>query len=387
MTEFSYQMDTAIVFGQGKVSMIGDLLREHGVGKRLLLVTDQGVLAAGLIDPILEQLGQSGYRVTVWSDVAQNPRDNDCLRAAALCVDSRAEAVLAVGGGSAMDTAKTVALLAVAGGKPVDFADGRREYQKSLPVICVPTTAGTGSEVTRSAVITDSATHRKMTLKHALLRPRLAILDPLLTITVPSAITAATGVDALVHAIEGSTCRKATPLAEAFGQRAMRLITPALPQAVTHGDDIVARSDMLLGSLLAGLCFGSTDVAAVHCLAEALGGLYDTPHGVANAVFLPVVLRFNAAADLMTHARLSQVMGFAHSDDSDDTATSRMIEGVSNLTRELGIPHLRALPGVRPEDFPELARQAKANGSTSSNIRSISEMDYIELLEQAYSLT
>lgn len=387
MTEFSYQMDTTIVFGQGKVQMIGDLLREHGVGKRLLLVTDPGVLAAGLIDPILEQLGQTGYRVTVWSEVAQNPRDNDCQRAAALCVDSHAEAVLAVGGGSAMDTAKTIALLAVAGGKPADFADGRREYQKSLPVICVPTTAGTGSEVTRSAVITDSATHRKMTLKHASLRPRLAILDPLLTITVPRAITAATGVDALVHAIEGSTCRKTTPLAEAFGQRAMRLITPALPQAVAHGEDIAARSDMLLGSLLAGLCFGSTDVAAVHCLAEALGGLYDTPHGVANAVFLPVVLRFNAVADLMIHARLSQVMGFARSDDSDATATTRMIEGVSDLTRELGIPHLRALPGVRPEDFPELARLAQANGSTSSNIRSISEMDYRELLEQAYSLT
>lgn len=297
---------------------------------------------------------------------------------------SGAVGVLAVGGGSAMDTAKAIALLSQSGGKPSDYVDGLRAYTKMAPLICVPTTAGTGSEVTRSAVITEHTTHRKMTLKHAMLRPQLAVLDPELTLTVPLHVTAATGVDALVHAIEGATCKVATPIARAFGYQAMREIVQALPQAYANPNDVTARARMLQASLLAGLCFGSTDVAAVHCLAEALGGLYDTPHGVANAVFLPHVLRYNVAADLTLHADIARVMGFAASSHNDDEACGFLIKSITDFTSNLNIPSLRDLPNVRPTDFKQLAEMASVNNSTASNIRAIDYDAYLRLLYEAY---
>lgn len=382
--QFSFEMDTRIVFGRGASDTLGLHLSEAGIPRRLLIVTDPGVLAAGLVGPVVAQLASSGLDTEVFSQVAQNPRDTDCLLGVQAYREFAAQAVLAIGGGSAMDTAKTIALLAATDGTPADLVDGKRPYKRPAPIVCMPTTAGTGSEVTRSAVITEVSTHRKMTLKHAWLRPRLAILDPLLTLSVPRHVTAATGVDALVHAIEGSTCTKSTPIARAFGDQAMRLILPSLERAVADGSDLNARSRMLEGSLLAGLCFGATDVAAVHCLAEALGGLYDTPHGVANAVFLPVVLRYNAQGEESTHAHLSRVMGFAGTEHSDERAVARLIDGIAAWTARLGIPRLRDLPGVTPSDFDRLAQLAWENGSTPSNIRPIDLSAYRRLLVEAY---
>lgn len=378
-------MPTAIEFEAGAAASLDRILTAHSIGQRLLVVTDPGVLQAGLIEPIVETLRRANYEIRIFSAVAQNPRDTDCLLGAAQYLAHDAKAILAIGGGSAMDTAKTIALLATHGGVPSDYAYGLRPYGPTNPIICVPTTAGTGSEVTRSAVITEAASHRKMTLKHAVLRPYLAVLDPLLTLSVPPSVTAATGVDALVHAIEGATCRKSTPIAQAFGERAMQLIMPHLQRAVSDGRDLEARTAMLEGSLLAGLCFGSTDVAAVHCLAEALGGLYDTPHGVANAVFLPVVMRFNASVNRPLHARLAHLLGFACATQTEDEAISALVDGIARWTRELGIPTLRELPKVQERDFERLAALAFANTSTDSNIRPITERDYLTLLHEAYS--
>src|SRR5579875_1062032 len=281
--------------GAGKAERLPQFLQSLGIGSSILLVSDPGVVRAGLVRPIQDALESSGFQVSLFDDLVQNPRDSDCLAGALQFRDAAADAVVAIGGGSAMDTGKTIALCGPNGGAPAEYADGKRPYTNVAPMICVPTTAGTGSEVTRSAVITESATHRKMTLKHTTLRPILAILDPVLTLSVPPSVTAATGVDALVHAIEGYTCQVTNPISQAFGAKAMQTIVPSLPVAFHDGQNMEARQTMLEGSLLAGLCFGSADVAAVHCLAEALGGLYDTPHGVANAVFLPYVLRVNAA--------------------------------------------------------------------------------------------
>ncbi|RRR87928.1 alcohol dehydrogenase, partial [Streptococcus pneumoniae] len=179
------------------------------------------------------------------------------------------------------------------------------------PVICVPTTAGTGSEVTRSSVITLEESHTKITLKSPLLRPTIAVLDPELTLSVPKSITAATGVDALVHAIEGYTCTVTNPISQAMGKSAMSIIVGYLPKVYQDGKNLDARYKMQEGSLLAGLCFGSADVASVHCLSEALSSLYDTPHGVANAIFLPHVVKFNAVENKTLHAEISKIMQFA----------------------------------------------------------------------------
>ncbi|USG65962.1 iron-containing alcohol dehydrogenase [Brevibacillus ruminantium] len=384
MISYSYYCSTRIEMGVGKALQLPEYLRSMQAGSSILLVSDPGVIRAGLVEPIQNALVEAGYTVTLFSSLSQNPRDTECLAGAAQFREAGAEMVVAIGGGSAMDTGKTIALCGPNGGMPADYADGQLPYQNIAPIICVPTTAGTGSEVTRSAVITESSTHRKMTLKHASLRPVLAVLDPALTYSVPPAVTAATGVDALVHAIEGYTCKVTNPISQALGAKAMQTIVSALPAAYADGQNEAARYSMLGGSMLAGLCFGSADVAAVHCLAEALGGLYDTPHGVANSVFLPHVLRFNAAENKPMHATLSRTMGFARDSDTDELAVAKLIEGIADFTKGLGIPALSDLPGVREEDFPRIVELAVANGSTPSNVRAITATDYLRILEEAY---
>lgn len=382
---FDYHVPSRIVFGAGQVEKLTKHLVTISPAKKWLVVSDPGIVGAGLLAPIVQQLRISGFEAEVFSSISQNPRDEECIAGATLLQQTHCEAVLGIGGGSAMDTAKTIALLAAGGGSPQEYVDGLLPYVPPLPVVAVPTTAGTGSEVTRSAVITEVATHRKMTLKHAELRPRLAVLDPLLTLTVPESVTAATGVDALVHAIEGYTCTVSSPITKAFGARAMATIVPALPRAVEDPRDVEARTNMLEGSLLAGLCFGSADVAAVHCLAEALGSLYDTPHGVANAIFLPEVLRFNAQSNLGIHAEISRSMGFASNSDTESRAVLSLLDGIEQLTHELGIPRLKDLGYVQEVDFPRIVELSLANSSTLSNIRPISSEDYADILAKVFS--
>lgn len=384
MNTYSYYCSTRIEMGTGKSLELPAILQSLRLGTSILLVSDPGVIRAGLVEPIQSALERAGFSVTLFDALSQNPRDTECLAGAELFRESSAELVVAIGGGSAMDTGKAIALIGRNGGTPVEYADGLVPYANIAPIICVPTTAGTGSEVTRSSVITEAATHRKMTLKHATLRPTLAVLDPALTYSVPPAVTAATGVDALVHAIEGYTCKVTNPISQAFGAQAMRKIVKALPHAYADGNNQQARYDMLEGSLLAGLCFGSADVAAVHCLAEALGGLYDTPHGVANSVFLPYVMRFNAQEDQALHASLARFMGFASDADADELACEKLVAGIVDWTNSLNIPKLRDLPGVREEDFPRIVELSVKNGSTPSNVRTVTAEDYLHILQEAY---
>lgn len=384
MQAYSYFCSTRIEMGMGKAKELPALLQALEAGSSLLLVSDPGVIRAGLVAPIHTALENAGFRVSLFDRLSQNPRDTECMEGAAQFRDVSADMVVAIGGGSAMDTGKAIALCGPNGGMPADYADGRLAYANIAPIICVPTTAGTGSEVTRSSVITESSTHRKMTLKHASLRPTLAVLDPLLTCSVPPAVTAATGVDALVHAIEGYTCKVTNPISQALGARAMKTIVSALPVAFADGQNEAARYAMLEGSLLAGLCFGSADVAAVHCLAEALGGLYDTPHGVANSVFLPHVLRFNAVENKAMHAELARYMGFGTDADADELAVEKLIAGIADWTESLGIPKLKDLPGVKTEDFPRIVELSMRNGSTPSNVLTITAEDYMRILEEAY---
>lgn len=384
MKAYSYFCSTRIEMGAGKSKELPSLLQSVGEGSSILLVSDPGVIRAGLVAPIQAALESAGYRVSLFDKLSQNPRDIECLEGATKFRDVSADIVVAIGGGSAMDTGKAIALCGPNGGTPADYADGRLAYENIAPIICVPTTAGTGSEVTRSSVITESTTHRKMTLKHAALRPTLAVLDPVLTYSVPASVTAATGVDALVHAIEGYTCKVTNPISQALGAKAMKTIVSALPVAYADGQNEAARHAMLEGSLLAGLCFGSADVAAVHCLAEALGGMYDTPHGIANSVFLPHVLRFNAAENKAMHADLARYMGFAVDADTDEQAVEKLITGIADWTTGLQISKLKDLPGVKEEDFPRIVELSMKNGSTPSNVRTITADDYLRILEEAY---
>ena len=384
MKSYSYSADTIIHMGMEKTKDLPELLQSLQIGSSIILVSDPGVVKAGFVEPIESNLREHHYEVTRFDSISQNPRDTECYKGAQIFRDIQADAVVAIGGGSAMDTGKAIALFGPNGGTVAEYTEGQRDYQNVAPIICIPTTSGTGAEVTRSSVITEESTHRKMTLKSESLRPTMAVLDPTLTFTVPPSITATTGVDALVHAIEGYTCKVTNPISQALGARAMVIIVSALPKAYQDGQNEQARFDMLEGSLLAGLCFGSTDVAAVHCLAEALGGLYDTPHGVANAVFLPHVLKFNAAENMDIHARISRYMSFSKESDSDEAAVQKLVVGIEEFTSNIDIPKLRELPGVRREDFKKIVELAVQNGSTPSNVRTITSEDYMRILTEAY---
>ncbi|MCY7436363.1 iron-containing alcohol dehydrogenase [Bacillus pumilus] len=385
MMNFEYHCQTKMMMGTGQSKEIGSIVEDIVLpGATVMLVTDSGVKSAGLVQPIEAYLQEAGYPVVVFDQVSPNPRDSECLAGAELFRKEQASAVIAIGGGSPMDTAKAIALLGPNGGIPEDYISGKKAYANLSPLICIPTTAGTGSEVTRSSVITLAASHKKITLKHGLLRPTIAILDPALTLTVPKGITAATGVDALVHAIEGYSCKVTNPISKAMGSSAMETIVKYLPKAYENGSDLEARYKMQEGSLLAGLCFGSADVAAVHCLAEALGSLYDTPHGIANAVFLPYVMQFNAVENKVLHAELAKIMSFADKTDSDDVAIQKLIDGMYTFTKKLGIPALKDLSYVKEEDFEKMAELAEQNGSTSSNVRTVTKADYLDILKAAF---
>ncbi|CAL8897657.1 Alcohol dehydrogenase [Bacillus pumilus] len=385
MMNFEYHCQTKMMMGTGQSKEIGSIVENIVLpGATVMIVTDSGVRNAGLIQPIEAYLQEAGYSVFIFDQVSPNPRDNECLAGAELFRKEQASAVIAIGGGSPMDTAKAIALLGPNGGIPEDYISGKKAYANLSPLICIPTTAGTGSEVTRSSVITLAASHKKITLKHGLLRPTIAILDPALTLTVPKGITAATGVDALVHAIEGYSCKVTNPISKAMGSSAMETIVKYLPKAYENGSDLEARYKMQEGSLLAGLCFGSADVAAVHCLAEALGSLYDTPHGIANAVFLPYVMQFNAVENKVLHVELAKIMSFADKTDSDDVAIQKLIDGMYTFTKNLGIPALKDLSYVKEEDFEKMAELAEQNGSTSSNVRTVTKADYLDILKAAF---
>lgn len=305
---FSFILPTRIEYGRGMHQRIPSFLQELSV-HRVLVITDPGVSRLSWFVQVKGLLTQKGFEIEVFDGVEPNPKDRNVEEAADVARRMKAECLLAVGGGSPIDCAKVVAILAVYGGKPRDYEDRSRIGPHPLPLIAVPTTAGTGSEVTFGAVITDTKEKFKYTVKSPVLAPKVALLDPELTLSMPPSLTASTGMDALTHAIEAYTSRASEPIADACALHAVELITAYLPRAVEVGTDLEARSAVLLGSLLAGIAFSHADVGAVHCIAEALGGMYDLPHGVCNAVCLPYVMEYCMEANLDRYARLGQAMG------------------------------------------------------------------------------
>jgi len=381
---FGFHLPTRVEVGNGLRRATGRLAREVAGGDRVLLVTDPGVRATGLADEVWSSLREAGYDGDWFDLVAPNPRDHDCEAGGERARRLGADVIVAVGGGSVLDTAKAIGLLRTYGGRIRDYEGRGRVPGEVAPVVAVPTTAGTGSEVTRSAVITDTARHIKMTVKDIALAPKLAVVDPECTYALPAGVTAATGMDALVHAIEAYTCRLANPLSDLLALGAVRLIFPALSLAVGDGSDRGARYDMMVGSLMAGIAFSHADVGAVHCMAEALSGMYDTPHGVANSLFLPVVTAFNAPADPDRHAALAAACGLPVTGLPAVEAASLLVTELVRLAGAIGIPALAEVPGVNPRDFEHLAESAWQNGSTPSNCRRVGKEDYLRLFENSY---
>ncbi|HCS49304.1 MAG TPA: alcohol dehydrogenase [Candidatus Aminicenantes bacterium] len=373
-----YHMPTAIIFGPGVLSELGGTVQDRLRSSRPLLVTDRGVVKAGIAEKLISLLPAT----PTFDEVEPNPRHKTVDRGGEIARELKPDLIIGLGGGSVLDAAKAIALLATNPGRIEDY-EGREKYKAApLPVLAIPTTCGTGSEVTWVAVITHTGRQFKMSIKGPQMYPAVALVDPDLLMTLPPHLVASTGLDALTHAVEAYTVKPASVITDTLALEALPLILRSLPKAYQDiKNNSEAREGLMMGSLLAGMAFGNSDVGAVHCLAESVGSLYDTPHGVANAVFLPHVMEFNLEAAEARYARIASAAGIEAG--SQREAARRLIARIKELSRSLSIPSFQEL-NIPESDFRLIAEKSFANNSNPSNPREATAANYLDILRRAH---
>ena len=386
LSPFAFNTTKSIVFEPGAMSRIGELAR-NALGRRVTVVTDQGIRAAGLLDPALASLAEAGIETAVFDSVEVDPSRatveacTDAIRA------HGASGVIGLGGGSSMDVAKLAALLA-AGHDALDdiwgvgLAKGPR-----LPLMLVPTTAGTGSEVTPVTIITVGETEKRGVVSPVIL-PDIALLDPDLTLGLPAHTTAATGIDAMVHAIEGYASKSANnnPISKMLARQALQLMGAHLETAVREPGNREARAAMLFGSMLAGMSFANSPVAAVHALAYPIGGTFHVPHGLSNALVLPHVLRFNAPEAASLYAEIARDLFPAlDANQGAQGLCSAFIEGLADLSARVGLQtRLRQLD-IPESAIPQMASDAMLQTRLLvNNPRELNEADALAIYKAAW---
>ena len=361
MAAFSFQTVPSLKFGEPAAQALAPMMADFGA-KRVMIVTDLGVVKVGLVAPVAEALEHQGLRVLIYDDVEADPPEAKVLTAVQAAQKFGAEAIVGLGGGSPMDTAKLVALL-VRAEQPLSEMYGVAQVDRSrikggrLPLFQVPTTAGTGSEVTPIAIVTVGA-ETKLGVVDPILYADGAVLDPSLTTGLPPHVTAHTGIDAMVHAIEAYTSKvRKNPVSDTLARQALSLLAAGLPRAMKDGSDLQARGDMLLGAMLAGQAFANAPVAAVHALAYPVGALFHVPHGLSNTQVLGPVLRFNAETAPRLYGELADLL-VRDSHGSDSQRADQFIAYMQRLTEDCGVdPRLRAV-GISHNDLPKLAEGA-----------------------------
>lgn len=380
--DYKFNLPTKILFERGLAKKISSFLAPCQISKPLIL-TDKGIKNAGILQGILDSLENGRFDYIVYDEIEPNPKDKNCDLIAKYANEHGVDGIIAIGGGSVLDTAKAVGIVMTHGGSINDW-EGDDTLQRDItPLICIPTTAGTGSEATNIAVITDTERKIKMGIVDDRIAPKLSILDPELTQTLPPSITASTGMDALTHAIEAYTSKSASPMTDALALHAIRLIKEFFFEAVQNGSNMEAREGILSASLMAGIAFSNSNVGSVHCISEAAGGLYDAPHGVLNAIFLPYVFKFNIEANVQKHADVAYALGI----DSNLSATDACKKGSAllfEMAEKAGIPKFADIPGVNPEDFEKLAKTSKETPMDVDNVRDLTIEDYLTIINDAY---
>lgn len=378
----NWNYPTAIRAGAGRVRELSALCFEFGI-RAPLLVTDPGLASLPMITDILNDCEENGLRVEMFANVKGNPSGQNVHEGLTVFRSGDHDGVLAVGGGSALDAAKAIALMAGQSRPLWDFEDIGDNYlrvneEAMAPVIAVPTTAGTGSEVGRSSVITDEAVRIKRIIFHPKMLPEQVILDPELTVGLPANITAATGMDALSHNLEAWCAPSFHPMAEGIALEAMRLISVYLPRVVADGQDLDARMQMLVASSMGATAF-QRGLGAMHALAHPLGALYDAHHGLLNAVLMPYVLKANESAIGEPMARLARYL------DLPKQGFAGVLEWVLQLRSDLGIPHTLEEIGINTEQSEWVGRMAAEDPSAASNPLQLDADAYRQLFLNACS--
>jgi len=354
---FEFRTVPEVVVGESASLQLPALIEARFSGKRIALVTDAPLRALGLLEPLLTALGAAQFTVDIFDGVVADPPEATVRSAIDRARDIGAEIVIGIGGGSSMDVAKLVAAFAgstqdLAQAYGIDKVTGPR-----LPLIQVPTTAGTGSEVTPIAIVTTGET-TKLGIVSGKLYADLAVLDPTLTTGLPASITAATGIDAMVHAIEAYTGKlKKNPISDGLAREALRLLAGSLALACSNGKDLSARNNMLIGAMLAGQAFANSPVGAVHALAYPIGGIFHVPHGLSNALMLSPVIRFNMEAAAPLYAELAQVV-MPDISGTDEARALRFVEFLDKLSDQVGVARRLTQVGVQAGDVTRLAENA-----------------------------
>ncbi len=371
-----FRMPTRVHIGPGCLSRLPEVTRNLEM-ESLLLVVDPGLGATHWLGEARRLLQESGIKTRVFDEVEANPRTATVTEAADVIRRHGLHGVVALGGGSVLDAAKAAAMLATNDGR-IEQYEGKNRYVKPpLPLVAIPTTCGTGSEVTWVSVLTHEPTRAKISVKGDSMFPDQALVDADLLATLPAGLVAATGFDALTHALEATTCKAANPVSDALAEKAIALLWRYLPRAAADiGGDAEAREAVMRASTLAGLAFGNADVAAVHCLSESLGGIYDVPHGLTNAILLVPVLRFERPYVDERLAALDAILFPALGAGS----ARHFLEELAAMRHELAIPAFSSLE-IPCNGYAQVAEAAVRNGSNGSNPRPMGAASYLEILE------
>ena len=352
--------EPTLLEGPGAIRKLPEFIKSKGLSK-VLIVTDKGLMGIHLLDSLFEELDKTGVEYVVYDGTQPNPSIENIEDARQLYVDNNCQGVIAFGGGSPMDCAKAAAARVTNPKIPVRKMRGvLKLHHKLPPFFAVPTTAGTGSETTLAAVVTDTATHEKNAINDIRLKPRFAVLDPELTVGLPPHITSTTGMDALTHAVEAYIGKSNVKSTEAYAEKATKMIFENIEKAYNDGKDIVARDNMLKASFYAGQAFTRAYVGYVHAIAHNLGGQYGVPHGLANAVILPYVLEYYGETAHKRLARLATIAG-VKTDGSDKEKAEAFIEAIKTLNKNMNIPD--GFDMVQEKDIPVIVERALKEGN------------------------
>ncbi|GHD62545.1 L-threonine dehydrogenase [Jeongeupia chitinilytica] len=357
MTTTAFFIPTVNLMGAGCMTDAAKTVASYGY-KKALIVTDKGLVSTGLVGQVAETLGREGVSSVVFDGTHPNPTTGNVEAGLKLLKDNGCDFVISLGGGSPHDCAKGIALVAANGGKIADYEGVDRSAKPQLPLVAINTTAGTASEMTRFCIITDEARHIKMAIVDKHTTPLLSVNDPEMMAGMPKGLTAATGMDALTHAVEAYVSTIATPITDTCALKAVELISQYLRAAVADGKDMVAREQMAYAQFLAGMAFNNASLGYVHAMAHQLGGFYDLPHGVCNAVLLPHVQAYNAQVAAARLGDVADAMGVDVSGMNDDQAAQACLAAIRQLAADVGIPAGLTELGVKEADIPVLATNA-----------------------------
>ncbi len=378
-----YFLPTRNLFGEDSVQEAGTLMQSLG-GKKALIVTDSFLAASGMAASIQDILQKAGVHSVVFGGAEPNPKDTNVVSGLEVFQKENCDSIISLGGGSSHDCAKAIGLVASNGGDIRDYEGVDKSTQPMCPMIAINTTAGTASEITRFCIITDTSRHVKMAIVDWRVTPQIAINDPKLMVGMPPSLTAATGMDALTHAIEAYVSTDANPLTDAAALMAITMITQYLPKAVANGTYMKARDKMAYGQYLAGIAFNNASLGYVHAMAHQLGGFYNLPHGVCNAILLPHVEEFNLIGNANRFRDIAKAMGENIDGLSTMDAARKAIAAIRQISEQVGIPkNLRKL-GVKEEDFGIMAENAMKDVCQLTNPRKATKEQVIGIFKAAY---